>query len=164
MGSGCILLSVLAERTDATGVGVDISAAALGVARINAEALGVVARAELVEGGWDAALAGAFDLVLSNPPYIPAAEMEGLAREVINHDPHLALTPGGDGLGPYRAILARVSHVLAPGGWIGFEFGLGQSLAVSDLMAQAGLEQVEVLRDLAGIERAAFGRRAAGAP
>ena len=163
VGSGCILLSVLAERADAIGVGVDISAAALGVARINAEALGVTARAELVEGGWDAALAGAFDLVLSNPPYIPAAEMEGLAREVINHDPHLALTPGGDGLGPYRLILARVSQLLAPGGWIGFEFGLGQSLAVSDLMVRAGLEQVEVMRDLAGIERAAFGRRPAGA-
>ncbi|MEQ1784463.1 MAG: peptide chain release factor N(5)-glutamine methyltransferase [Hyphomonadaceae bacterium] len=164
VGSGCILLSVLAERTDSSGVGVDISAAALGVARINAEALAVLARAELVQGGWDATLSGAFDLVLSNPPYIPAAEMEGLAREVINHDPHLALTPGGDGLGPYRAILARVSQLLAPGGWIGFEFGLGQSLAVSDLMAQAGLQQVEVLSDLAGIERAAFGRRAAGAP
>ena len=163
VGSGCILLSVLAERADAIGVGVDISAAALGVARINAEALGVTARAELVEGGWDAALAGAFDLVLSNPPYIPAAEMEGLAREVINHDPHLALTPGGDGLRPYRLILARVSQLLAPGGWIGFEFGLGQSLAVSDLMERAGLEQVEVMRDLAGIERAAFGRRPAGA-
>ena len=164
VGSGCIILSVLAERSDALGVGVDISRAALEVARINAEALGVAARVEIVEGGWDAQLTGAFDIVLSNPPYISAAEMSGLAREVINHDPHLALTPGGDGLDPYRTILARVSQLLAPGGWIGFEFGLGQSLAVADLMTQAGLEQVEVLRDLAGIERAAFGRRLASAP
>jgi release factor glutamine methyltransferase len=164
VGSGCILLSVLAERQDVQGVGVDISAAALGVAQMNAETLGVTPRAEMIEGGWDVNLAGAFDLVVSNPPYIPAVDMAGLAREVINHDPHLALTPGGDGLEPYRAILARTREVLASGGSIGFEFGLGQSLAVIDLMAQAGLEQVEVLRDLAGIERAAFGRRVAEAP
>ena len=164
VGSGCILLSVLAERSDASGVGVDISAAALEVARVNASALGVAVRAEMIEGGWDVALPGRFDLVLSNPPYIPAAEMAGLAREVVNHDPHLALTPGGDGLDPYRTILARVLDVLAPGGWIGFEFGLGQAPAVSDLMQCAGMEAVEVMRDLAGIERAAFGRRSPGAP
>ena len=163
VGSGCILLSVLAERPDARGVGVDISAPALDVARINAEALGVAARAEMIGGGWDVVLAGAFDLVVSNPPYIPAGEMEGLAREVINHDPHLALTPGGDGLDPYRAILARVATLVAPGGWIGFEFGLGQAQAVSDLMRQAGLQHVEVSPDLAGIDRAAFGRRPATA-
>lgn len=164
VGSGCILLSVLAERSDASGVGVDISAAALEVARVNASVLGVAVRAEMIEGGWDVALPGRFDLVLSNPPYIPAAEMAGLAREVVNHDPHLALTPGGDGLDPYRTILARVPDLLAPGGWIGFEFGLGQAPAVSDLMKCAGMEAVEVMRDLAGIERAAFGRRSPGAP
>ena len=163
VGSGCILLSVLAERSDASGVGVDISAAALEVARVNASALGVAVRAEMIEGGWDVVLPGRFDLVLSNPPYIPAAEMAGLAREVVNHDPHLALTPGGDGLDPYRTILARVPDLLAPGGWIGFEFGLGQAPAVSDLMEGAGLEAVEVMRDLAGIERAAFGRMSPGA-
>ena len=163
VGSGCILLSVLAERSDASGVGVDISAAALEVAHVNTSALGLAARAEMIEGGWDVVLPGRFDLVLSNPPYIPAAEMAGLAREVVNHDPHLALTPGGDGLDPYRTILARVPDLLAPGGWIGFEFGLGQAPAVSDLMEGAGLEAVEVMRDLAGIERAAFGRMPPGA-
>ncbi len=161
VGSGCILLSLLAERTDARGIGVDISVAALGVAQMNAEALGVSARVQMLEGGWDVTLAGAFEMVVSNPPYIPAVEMAELAREVVNHDPHIALTPGGDGLAPYRAILARVAEVLAPGGWIGFEFGHGQSLAVGELMARAGLEDVEVMRDLAGIERAAFGRRPA---
>lgn len=164
VGSGCILLSVLAERSDASGVGVDISAAALEVARVNASVLGVAVRAEMIEGGWDVALPGRFDLLLSNPPYIPAAAMAGLAREVVNHDPHLALTPGGDGLDPYRTILARVPDLLAPGGWIGFEFGLGQAPAVSDLMEGAGLEVVEAMRDLAGIERAAFGRRSPSAP
>jgi release factor glutamine methyltransferase len=163
-GSGCIVVSVLAERTNAAGVGVDVSAAALAVAGMNADALGVAARVQFVEGGWDAELDGLFDVVLSNPPYIPAAEMEGLAREVVNHDPRLALTPGGDGLGPYREILARASHLIARGGWIGFEFGLGQAPDVTALMAQAGLEEVEVFRDLAGIERAAFGRRRAGGP
>lgn len=158
-GTGCILLSVLAERPDASGVGVDISSAALAVASRNAEALGVGARVELVEGGWDVRLSGAFDVVLSNPPYIPAREMEGLAREVINHDPHLALTPGGDGLSPYREILSRASQLMMHGGAIGFEFGLGQASDVAALMAQGGLRDVEVFRDLAGIERAAFGRR-----
>lgn len=161
VGSGCILLSVLAERPDARGIGVDISPAALAVAGTNASAVGVGARTELVEGGWDAALNGRFDLVLSNPPYIPAVEMAGLAREVINHDPLLALTPEGDGLDPYRAILGRVSELLAPGGWIGFEFGMGQAAAVAGLMSAAGLELVAVRPDLAGIERAAFGRRPA---
>lgn len=161
VGSGCILLSVLAERPDASGVGVDISPAALAVARTNAEALGVAGRTQLIEGGWGTALGDACDLVLANPPYIPAAEMKGLAREVINHDPHLALTPGGDGLDPYRVILGRMDQLLLPGGWIGFEFGMGQAAAVAGLMTAAGLETVAVLPDLAGIERAAFGRRPA---
>jgi release factor glutamine methyltransferase len=158
VGSGCIVVSVLAERGDATGVGVDVSPAALGVAKMNADALGVSARLELVEGSWDVA-AGMFDLVLSNPPYIPAADMAGLDLEVVNHDPHLALTPGGDGLSPYRAILARCETLLRPEGWIGFEFGLGQAGDVTRLMNDAGLGEIAVFRDLAGIDRAAFGRR-----
>jgi release factor glutamine methyltransferase len=159
VGSGCILLSVLAERDDVSGVGVDISEAALGVARGNAEALGVSARVQLMAGGWDAPVDAPFELVLSNPPYIPDADMAGLAREVIDHDPLVALTPGGDGLAPYRVILARVHRLLRPGGWIGFEFGLGQGGDVAGMMRSAGLEDVEVLPDLAGLQRAAFGRR-----
>ncbi len=158
-GSGCILVSVLAERSDAEGVGLDISPAALAVARRNAEALGVAERSTFVEGGWDSALDGAFDLILSNPPYIPEADMAGLAVDVRAYDPHVALTPGGDGLAPYRAILARVPDLLAPGGCIGFEFGIEQAEAVTMLMARAGLTSVEVHHDLAGIARAAFGRR-----
>ncbi len=157
-GSGCILLSVLAERGDASGVGVDISAAALGVAGRNADALGVADRARLVEGGWETAFDAPFDLVLSNPPYIPDDDMPGLAREVINHDPRVALTPGGDGLAPYRAIVARLDGLLRPGGWIGVEFGLGQDSDVAAMMHSAGLEDVAVLADLSGIQRAAFGR------
>lgn len=159
VGSGCILVSVLAERPDASGAGVDISPAALAIARRNAEALGVAPRAVFIDGGWETAFETSFDLVLSNPPYIPDADMPGLAREVVNHDPHVALTPGGDGLAPYRAILARLDGLLRPGGWIGVEFGRGQADDVAAMMRSRGLEQVEVLSDLSGIQRAAFGRR-----
>ncbi len=158
-GSGCILLSVLAEREDALGWALDISPAALAVARRNAEALGVTRRTKVIEGSWDSRLDGPFDLVLSNPPYIAEAEMAGLSKDVRAYDPHLALTPGGDGLSAYCAILGRLADLLRPGGWIGFEFGHGQANAVSTLMASAGLVDIEVFRDLAGIERAAFGRR-----
>lgn len=163
-GSGCIVLSVLAEREDASGVGVDVSEAALAVARRNAEALGVARRVEFCLGSWERALPEGFDLVLSNPPYIPTGEMSALARDVINHDPHLALTPGADGLAAYRAILAQAQRIARPGGWIGFEFGMGQGEGVAHLMAEAGLENTVLHDDLAGITRAAFGRRPLQAP
>jgi release factor glutamine methyltransferase len=160
-GSGCILLSVLAERPDASGAGVDISAAAIDVAKGNAEALGV-AHADFIEGGWGAPRER-FDLVLSNPPYIADAELASLAPDVREFDPAIALSPGADGLAAYRAILAAMPVWLRPGGWIGFEFGLGQAGEVTQLMLAAGLVEVEVFRDLAGIERAAFGRSPASA-
>lgn len=162
VGSGCILVSVLAERSDATGMGVDISPAALGVARENAASLGVAARASFIEGGWSATVeanAGLFDLVLSNPPYIAEEEIASLAIDVHNYDPRMALTPGGDGLGPYRLILALAGKLVKHGGWIGFEFGAGQAAAVASMMDAARLQDVEVLPDLAGLSRAAFGRR-----
>ncbi len=158
-GSGCILLSILAERKDAAGVALDMSVEALDVARRNAAALGVADRASFLQGGWDRDLPGPFDIALSNPPYIPAADVPGLALDVRGHDPHIALTPGGDGLDAYRAILAAMPRWLRPGGAIGFEFGIGQPGAVVALMSNAGLEEVEVFDDLAGIARAAFGRR-----
>jgi len=164
VGSGCILLSVLAERPDVTGMGVDISAAALAVAARNAEALGVEARVKLVQGGWESEAGGTVDLVLSNPPYIPADEMDALALDVIDHDPHLALTPGGDGLAAYRAIIACHAGRVRPGGWIGMECGMGQADDVCVLMAGVGLVEVAAYPDLAGIPRAAFGRRPQKAP
>lgn len=160
VGSGCILLSVLAERGDASGVGVDLSSKAVAVAKHNAEALRVADRVSFVEGSWDAPLEGGFDLVLSNPPYIPESDIAGLAVDVRGYDPRMALTPGGDGLDPYRAILAGAHSRLKPGGCIGFEFGIEQAAAVTMLMRQAGLVDITIHRDLAGIERAAFGRRA----
>jgi release factor glutamine methyltransferase len=117
---------------------------------------------ELVEGSWDVE-SGMFDLVLSNPPYIQAADVPGLSLEVVDHDPHLALTPGEDGLAAYRAMFGRVDSLLRPGGWIGFEFGMGQAADVAGLMRGAGLDEIAVFHDLAGIARAAFGRRPAKA-
>lgn len=160
-GSGCILLSVLAEQPNATGVGVDLSHAALAVAQRNAEELGAADRARFLHGGWDRALGeGPFDLVLSNPPYVADAELADLPREVRSFDPHLALLGGADGLDPYRAITALASGLLKPGGWLGVEFGWAQSGLVVSLMTDARLEAVEVVFDLAGHPRAAFGRRA----
>jgi release factor glutamine methyltransferase len=165
-GSGCILASVLAERGDASGVGVDLSPGALKIAGENAAALGVASRVRFLEGGWSASVEaelGPFDLVLSNPPYIPEADVASLAVDVRRYDPRIALTPGGDGLGAYRAILAliaKVGKLLKSGGSIGFEFGLGQEVAVPGMMAAARLRDIVVLSDLAGLPRAAFGRRA----
>lgn len=157
VGSGCILLSVLAERPDASGVGVDISGPALEVAKANAKALSI-SRAGFMLGGWDAPLEK-FDLVLSNPPYISEAELGGLARDVRDYDPNIALSPGAGAYAAYEAILAAMAAWLRPGGWIGFEFGLGQDAQLGGMMRTSGLEEVEMFEDLAGHTRAAFGRR-----
>lgn len=161
VGSGAILLAVLAERVNATGVGVDISGGALAVARANADALGVVDRLELKHGGWDVALDGAFDLVLSNPPYIPTNDIDALAPEVARFEPRLALDGGLDGLNAYRAIVARLPHLLRPGGVFALEVGKGQAEAVMALAEAQGLSAEPPRRDLAGIPRVIWGRRAA---
>lgn len=161
VGSGAILLAVLAERVNATGVGVDISGGALAVARANADALGVVDRVELKHGGWDVALDGAFDLVLSNPPYIPTNDIDALAPEVARFEPRLALDGGLDGLNAYRAIVARLPHLLRPGGVFALEVGKGQAEAVMALAEAQGLSAEPPRRDLAGIPRVIWGRRAA---
>ncbi len=116
VGSGAIILAVLAERPFTTGLGVDVSEAALAVARANAERLGLSDRLELRQGDWTEGLEGQFHLVLSNPPYIPADEIAGLQPEVARHEPRLALDGGADGLAAYRRILAPLDRVLAPGG------------------------------------------------
>jgi release factor glutamine methyltransferase len=160
-GSGCILISILAERPDAVGVGLDISPAALAIAQDNARALAVSDRVSFVEGSWDAAREqwGAFDLVISNPPYIAEAEIADLAPDVRAYDPRIALTPGADALAAHRAILALAPRLLKPGASIGLEFGQGQNESVAALMQQASLADVTILPDLAGIPRAAFARR-----
>jgi len=152
-GTGCIVLSLLAERPGATGVGCDISAAALDVARANAADHGLTARVTFVHSDWFSDIEGQFDLVVSNPPYIALAEMPDLAVEVRNHDPFGALSDGGDGLGAYRSIAAGIGRVLRPGGALIVEIGPSQAGAVVELFQQAGLTQIAVLPDLDGRDR-----------
>ncbi|MEL6548740.1 MAG: peptide chain release factor N(5)-glutamine methyltransferase [Pseudomonadota bacterium] len=152
-GSGCILLSLLAERPGAEGLGTDVSAAALAVAGWNARELGLEGRVRFAEGPWFDPVAGRFDLIVSNPPYIPAADVAGLAPEVRDHEPHGALTDGGDGLGAYRAILARAGAHLAPGGRILLEFGAGQGADVAAIARDAGWKHIVSHADLDGRPR-----------
>lgn len=153
LGTGCILLTLLAEHPAATGIGVDISNPALEVARENATRLGVADRADLRQSDWFSNVEGRFDLVVSNPPYIAAEEMEGLSPEVRLHEPHLALTPGGDGLAPYRIIAQNIAAHLAPKGRILVEIGPTQGPAVTEMFRAAGLLQIATLPDFDGRDR-----------
>lgn len=152
-GTGCILISLLAERAGATGMGVDLSQGASAVAAENARRHGVEGRVQFVLSDWWEKVEGVFDLVVSNPPYIAADEMAGLAPEVREHEPALALTDGADGLGAYRAILAGLSAHLAPGGRVLFEIGAGQGAAVVALATAAGFAGPVILPDLDGRDR-----------
>ncbi|WP_323042240.1 peptide chain release factor N(5)-glutamine methyltransferase [Gemmobacter sp.] len=152
-GTGAILLSLLADRPGATGVGADVSAAALAVAQGNAQALGLAGRAQFVQSDWCADVQGRFDLIVSNPPYIALAEMAGLSPEVRDHEPHLALTDGGDGLAAYRAIAAQAPAHLAPGGRLIVEIGAGQGPDVAAILTQAGFGAVAIHPDLDGRDR-----------
>lgn len=151
-GTGCILLSCLAERPLASGTGTDVSEAALAVAKGNAEALGV-ARARFLRSDWFVNVTGRFDLIVSNPPYIAADEMAGLAPEVRDWEPEAALTPGGDGLEAYRRIAAGASARLLPGGRILLEIGPTQGAAVMALLAAQGFAGVTVAQDMDGRDR-----------
>jgi release factor glutamine methyltransferase len=153
VGSGCILLTLLAERPDATGLGVDASATALAVAAENARRLGLADRAAFARGDWLSGVTGEFDLIVSNPPYIPALEMASLQPEVRDWEPETALSPGGDGLGAYRAIAHRLSTTLAPGGRAILEFGVGQEDAVRAIFEAEGAKILRVFPDLSGRPR-----------
>jgi release factor glutamine methyltransferase len=153
-GSGCILVALLSELPQAEGTGVDRSFGALATARLNARRHGVADRAAFVLGDWSAAIGGRFDLIVSNPPYVDDGAMAGLAAEVRCHDPPLALRGGPDGLAAYRVILHDAVRLLRPSGLVVVEIGHDQAAAVSRLAGQAGLELVEVRRDLAGCPRA----------
>jgi release factor glutamine methyltransferase len=156
-GSGAILLSLLAERPGAAGLGIDVSPAALDVALRNAAALGLTDRATFALSDWFDAVSGPFDLIVSNPPYIAAGEMAALSPEVRDWEPHLALTPrddpGGDGLSAYRAIAGGVPRHLSPGGRLIVEIGPTQGASVAAILAAAGLTDVAVLPDLDGRDR-----------
>lgn len=159
-GSGCIVISLLAERPSARGVGADLSAKALQIAKDNAQMLGVQDRAEFVLSNWLNAISGTFDLIVSNPPYISDVEMTELTREVLDHDPHMALTPGGDGLQPYRILAAQAQDYLAPRGRILCEIGWKQGPDVAALFQGAGWADVRILPDLDGRDRVLAATRA----
>jgi release factor glutamine methyltransferase len=159
VGSGAILLALLSELPDALGIGTDRDARALAVARDNAERLRLAARTGFVVCDFGAALGGRCDLVVSNPPYIPAAEIATLAPDVRDFDPRLALDGGCDGLAAYRAIAADARRLLAPGGWLAVEIGSGQAEAVTALLARNGLAVADApRRDLAGLPRVVVAR------
>ena len=159
-GSGAILLALLSELANATGIGTDIGLDALRTAQTNAGALGLARRAAFVACDYSAALSGAFDLIVSNPPYIRSEDIRGLAEEVQMHDPHRALDGGADGLEAYRRIAPEAVRLLAAGGMLIFEVGLGQDADVSQIMANAGLTLTGSPRaDLRGIPRAVMGRK-----
>ena len=152
-GSGAILLTLLAEWPAARGLGTDIDAAALAVAAANAARLGAGDRARFARTDWTDGIAERFDLVVSNPPYLAAPEIAGLAPDVRDWEPRHALTAGPSGLEAYRRIAAGLPLVLATGGRVLVEIGPTQAEAVSALLAAAGLARVAVHRDLDGRDR-----------
>jgi release factor glutamine methyltransferase len=161
-GSGCILISCLLAMPMATGLGVDISDAALRVATRNA-ARHTLTRARFLESDWLRAVTGSYDLIVSNPPYIAAGEMAALAPEVRDWEPKRALTPGGDGLAAYRIIAAGAPARLMPGGRILLEIGPTQGGAVSALLQAQGMEAIRILPDLDGRDRVVCATKPKGA-
>ncbi|MBA3811939.1 MAG: peptide chain release factor N(5)-glutamine methyltransferase [Caulobacteraceae bacterium] len=160
VGSGAILLAILAERPRAIGLGIDVSEEALAVARENAANLGLAARASLLRGDWTAGLGDeSFDLVVANPPYIPTAEISDLAPEVRDHEPRVALDGGADGLEAVRALAPQILRVLRGGGRFAVEIGIGQRAAVESLFEAAGAGDLRTIEDLAGRERVVTGAK-----
>ena len=159
-GSGCILITLLAERPLAEGLATDLSPEALAVAETNAEALQVQPRARFQISDWLDGVEGRFDLIVSNPPYIALAELPGLSPEVL-HDPRIALTDEGDGLSAYRQIARNAPAHLTPGGWLMVEIGPTQGAAVRALFRAAGLDRVTVEPDLDGRDRVVLGQKPA---
>ncbi len=162
-GSGCVLVALLHELSMATGIGVDADPATLQIARANARRHGVGARARFVCASWAGPLGRKFDFVVANPPYIPSGEIAALEPEVARYDPRAALDGGEDGLAAYRAILAGIDQVLAPGGWAVFEAGAGQHETVSAMFAEprGGLVFGEIRKwtDLSRVIRCVAGQR-----
>jgi release factor glutamine methyltransferase len=158
-GTGAIAVTLLAERADATAVATDVSPEALAVANENAGRAGVAQRLTLVSGSWFEPVSGVFDMILSNPPYIPEAEIAGLSPDVRNFDPRLALVGGADGLDPYRAIASGAAPYMAADGHVLVEIGAGQAAAVEAIFAAAGFDIAGRHLDLGGHLRCLVFRR-----
>lgn len=160
VGSGAILLSILAERPAARGLGVDVSEEAIAVARDNAAQLGLAGRLALLRGDWTAGLeSDSFDLVVSNPPYIATEVIETLEPEVKDHEPRIALEGGADGLDHYRILAPEILRVLKPGARFAVEIGYDQREAVEALFRAAGAQGVQTIKDLADRDRVVVGSK-----
>ena len=159
VGSGCLLLTLLRELPHARGVGVDASAAALGVAQQNAERLGLAGRVRLVHGDWLADVRERFDVIVGNPPYIRTRDLEQLAPE-LKYEPRAALDGGADGLAAYRAIAPELHRALAPGGFACVEIGHDQAADVAAILRAAGLDAYRRDTDLSGRDRCLSARPA----
>ncbi len=153
-GSGCLLLSILARLPTATGIGTDVSHAALEIARLNGSRLGLGGRAEFFWSDWLAGITGKFDMIISNPPYLSAREYGDSPPELLHWEPRLALTDGGDGLSAFRSITANAAACLAPDGHLLLEFGAGQQGEVAEIVAGCGFRVDRMLHDLDGRRRA----------
>lgn len=152
-GTGCLLLALLHELPNAWGVAVDRNPGAARVAAGNARRLGLAERTAVICGDWGTALDGMFDVILSNPPYIPDHDILGLMPEVSRFEPFLALAGGTDGLRDYRRLAPELVRLLAPDGFAALEVGQGQADAVAGLLKAEGFEEVETQKDLGLIDR-----------
>lgn len=160
-GSGCILVTLLAERPDARGVGVDLSEDACLQASANAVHFGVEARAQVHQSDWFDRVEGRFDLIVANPPYLAATEMEDVAPELRDHEPQMALTDGFDGLSAYRVIAAEAQGYLTAQGRVLVEIGSEQGDEVCDIFRRSGWASVEMAQDLDGRPRVICAREPA---
>ncbi len=152
-GTGCLLLSLLSELPDATGVGIDVSLSAIKVAEENARNLGLADRVVFKAQDWNRVTETEFDWIVSNPPYISQAEMATLDKEVAGFDPHVALYGGRDGLGCYRELAGLLPKVLKPGGGAALEIGFLQAKAVCGIFDAVSLTIINVIKDLQGNDR-----------
>lgn len=152
-GSGCLLLALLSEFKEATGMGVDISLDAVSVASKNAKRVGLSDRSDFVQGGWTDGIVDTFDLIVSNPPYIPTRDIEGLDKGVRAFEPMTALDGGIDGLDMYRAIFAAISQVLAADGRVVVEIGIEQRDDVCEIALSHGFDLTQARADIGGITR-----------
>ncbi|HBT84016.1 MAG TPA: peptide chain release factor N(5)-glutamine methyltransferase [Desulfuromonas sp.] len=159
LGSGAIAVAIAHERSDARIEGIDLSLSALAVAQGNAAANAVAAQVSFHQGDLFALNGGPYDVIVSNPPYIAAAEMPTLMPEVRDFEPSLALVAGADGLDCYRALVPAAWSQLCAGGWLLVEVGAGQAPAVREFFATTGYSECFTARDLAGIERVVGGRK-----
>lgn len=159
-GSGCILLSVLSEHDQATGIGADISTQALKVAQRNAGLHGLASRAQFIQSDWFSELSDMqFDLIVSNPPYIPAGDIGALMRDVRDFEPIGALEGGNDGLDFYRRISVHAAEYLELDGFLALEVGVDQFADVSSLLALQGYRGIQVFPDLAGVNRVVMAKK-----